>query len=551
MFRRNRFVTMVVLCLVMFTILFYGCDPEDPNNGGNDCTVCNNKPCTCGTTGGEVLIAGFTFSQEEVSTGANSTITVTSVTENGNPAVNISGTSYNWAEALGVPCDATLNAMKTMKAISFWVKGDGNTYEIYFSTTDTGNTEAGWSNYRANFITDNTPQKITIYIPNEINQPVWTNPVTGKKDFIQENILFIAIGPVSFVNHDRSFDLTFWDFQLHSNGITSYIAGSYFDNDNLIPFYLKNGIKTDLSLPANISGEETAGQITSITESNGSIYITGLYFENSLDEPNLTICNWKDGVRTDYSIEPLEGLRFNRINSVIFAGGSTHLIASYGEDRWNNRTVFYWKDGVRTDLLSSKEIEVSYITEINGSIYILGYRITDEDNRFICYWKDGVLNEFQVNYDPRPSSINFINNSVYITGYYRDTITGRDRACYWKDGVKTDLSTQENHYSYAYSIIESGGSIYIVGSENSHIDSDRAVYWKDGVKTVLPVPQGRASFADNIIEHNGSIYIVGAYREGNNEDSNLKVCYWRNGMRADIVTMEGRFLIAGMAVIPD
>jgi len=84
------------------------------------------------------------------------------------------------------------------------------------------------------------------------------------------------------------------------SGSSVYITGNYEDgDDNTIACYWKDGVKTDITLP--ISAETSVAR--GIAVSNGSVHIAGMYgYYDDNDEWNTIACYWKDGVITDLAL---------------------------------------------------------------------------------------------------------------------------------------------------------------------------------------------------------------------------------------------------------
>ena len=90
--------------------------------------------------------------------------------------------------------------------------------------------------------------------------------------------------------------------------------------------------------------------------------------------------------------------------------------------------------------------------------------------------------------------------------------------CYWKDMILTDLPVPAGIIggNIGDIVITSGGDVYIVGFySNDSFSSSTACYWKNGVKTDL-VPAGiyKSSANSIAITANGDAYIAGYYDNG-------------------------------------
>jgi hypothetical protein len=110
-----------------------------------------------------------------------------------------------WAGARCTTDDSTLNALRTMKSLSFKALGDGRDYYIRFPTFETMNGD----HYVYVFPTmEDEVITVTVNIPGDLLQSGWS----GKTfEFIQNNIINIQFETIN----SGPFNLKFWDIRLY------------------------------------------------------------------------------------------------------------------------------------------------------------------------------------------------------------------------------------------------------------------------------------------------------------------------------------------------
>jgi len=151
--------------------------------------------------------------------GGSSTITMTEETQEGLPAYSFAGNitnkyEYGFVNVKLNPGDqATLDALKKAKAISFRILGDGDRYAVKITTSDVS--DYAYFEYAFDTV-DGKP--ITVIVPVEhLMQPSW-GKVVGNGIINLDNAQFVefqttragAPGPYAF---------KLWDFRVHTAGV--------------------------------------------------------------------------------------------------------------------------------------------------------------------------------------------------------------------------------------------------------------------------------------------------------------------------------------------
>jgi hypothetical protein len=134
-------------------------------------------------------------------------------------------------------------------------------------------------------------------------------------------------------------------FQGNASNSDLFIAGYVYDADGVnIPCYWKNGVREDLSRISNINhGVATSIEFTGINNQLGiDTYVAG-YTHNDEDEP--VPCFWKNGVRTDLK-GPNDIPIVGHATAIDFFDGDVYVSGTvtgqFGE------SPCYWKNGVIT-----------------------------------------------------------------------------------------------------------------------------------------------------------------------------------------------------------
>jgi hypothetical protein len=165
---------------------------------------------------------------------------------------------------------------------------------------------------------------------------------------------------------------------------------------------------------------------------------------------------------------------------------------------------------------------ISALAESAGSLYAAG-SVSNKDGTYIAaVWKvtnNGVTKTITPSGETWYAEIEALiesGGSLYAAGRVADDTTNEAVATVWKitNDVVTDTITLsgETGYTDANALIESGGSLYVVGDEGDNM-SNEAVAWKitnDTVTDTIALTDGsRFAYANAIIESGDSFYVAG------------------------------------------
>ena len=77
--------------------------------------------------------------------------------------------------------------------------------------------------------------------------------------------------------------------------------------------------------------------------------------------------------------------------------------------------------------------------------------------------------------------------------------------------------------------------VYVSGRYNDENSNSRACYWKDGIRTDLHLAEEKESEANAIAVAAGSVYVAGSYDAVNvGGIADKRACYWKDGVRTDL-----------------
>jgi hypothetical protein len=153
----------------------------------------------------------------------SSDISVTTGTKNGSAAYTISGnlTENSWAVAAPILDTRTIKAARIMKQFTFMAQGDGREYIFAVGTEDTAT--GNYCHYQCRFTASETPELITVNIPDDLIRPDWGDPYGI--EFTKIRIGGIEFAPVypaadepdpdDSDDPDESFVLTVWDLSFN------------------------------------------------------------------------------------------------------------------------------------------------------------------------------------------------------------------------------------------------------------------------------------------------------------------------------------------------
>jgi hypothetical protein len=147
-------------------------------------------------------------------------------------------------------------------------------------------------------------------------------------------------------------------------GTTVYIAGSYGTSNGYTACYWRNGVRTDLSVPIGLAFSYASRIAVS---ANGDVHIIGYTSTYNYDEGTFSYNEytyWKNGVKTNLSVPA--GTTDTRHNGIaVSANGDVYITGYYGDaDNIDyNATACYWKNGVRTDMPNSGVHGIAVVTQ--------------------------------------------------------------------------------------------------------------------------------------------------------------------------------------------
>lgn len=309
-----------------------------------------------------------------------------------------------------------------------------------------------------------------------------------------------------------------------------HIAGYYItEGRRKVACYWKNGVRTDLPLPAG----EAYSDCTGIIHSNGSIYMSGNYSKD-----NSKACYWKDGVFFDASA-------LDQALSIAVDGNSVYLAGSKS----------YWKDG-STEAYNAWVFEGKSIVVSNGTVSVAGRaKISIGVGADLAYiWSKGHAVPLEY---PTPDMNNSYASSavadggaVYVGGRYRDA-TDYVRACYWKDGVCMPLPLGPGKIlSSVSSLFVADGKVYAAGFDEGVSNSSSACSWVDGKYMPLELPDPDEVYLSyGIAAAGGSVYVAGIRFTNDGRH----VCYWKDGKIVDIIDPDAdkifEIVVSGIVVV--
>lgn len=301
-----------------------------------------------------------------------------------------------------------------------------------------------------------------------------------------------------------------------------YMAGSYTlkaDRKKYICCW-KNGVGETL-----YTDDSGSFECTSITESNGSIYIAGRITTNP--------CYWKDGQRFE-----LPNDRYYSTRSIAVDGEKVYVLGS----------DYYWA-GSETVLLNNDEFDGKEIVVSAGSVRVAGDLNLPETGNGITaasWWENGVarpLSSPVATGESRCKCAAASDGSKYIGGYYLNE-TGQQIPCYWKDETCTPLGLPQGAGSgQVLAICVRNGMVYAAGETDA---GNPICYWANGIRMALDLPDGvYSATVSGIAIIDGTIYVSGYYIDKNGRH----VCCWKDGKRTVVETGLEDAELCGIAVV--
>ncbi len=170
----------------------------------------------------------------------------------------------------------------------------------------------------------------------------------------------------------------------------------------------------------------------------------------------------------------------------------------------------------------------------NGQVFLVGINAGPTTEAQL--WRNGILATLDTPAGTTYAyafSIVVDNGVAYTAGGY--TQEGIEYPVVWRNSARTNMlagDTYTGNASSATDIYIAGGSFYVCGY---YFNGSISVpcYWVNGTRIELPTPdgtrQGRASAI--YVTPSGDVYICGYYYT-----NGYHACYWKNGVRQDLVS---------------
>ena len=158
-----------------------------------------------------IPVVGVWEGVDDSSDGGVSTIVATELEIDGKPAYNYKGNvpkegtaiDWPWVQVEVTPDEASLEALKKAKGISFMVKGNGAGYAVRYQI----NSVQDWAWHSYSFTAPATETRITVTM-NKFMQPSWG----VYKRLTQDRFTLLSFVPEGY---GIDYDVTIWDLQVH------------------------------------------------------------------------------------------------------------------------------------------------------------------------------------------------------------------------------------------------------------------------------------------------------------------------------------------------
>jgi hypothetical protein len=312
---------------------------------------------------------------------------------------------------------------------------------------------------------------------------------------------------------------------------TPVFAGYYYDSTNIIdiPCYWTGIGGTAIRNNLAGGGSSSAYAYSSTMSSDGTVYTAGYWNNDTID----IACYWKGTTRHDLHETSGDGtyaLSITESNGTIYVSGYYH-------DSANNMDIpCYWaitNSGTGTGTVTRTDLDIGDTTKYsgyafsiaiyNGMVYTAGYYYNSEDYIGIaCYWTETARTDLgDGTIDSEAFSIAVSGGTVYTAGSYWDDANIMEIPCYWTDTVRTDLAGNGVDSAFASSIAIYNGTVYTSGIYNDG-SKDISCYWTGTTRKNLAGDGTHYSEAFSIIVSDGTVYTGGSYNNG----SNNLACYW-------------------------
>jgi hypothetical protein len=335
-----------------------------------------------------------------------------------------------------------------------------------------------------------------------------------------------------------------------ARGSHVYVAGSSIVEEVNIPVYWKDNAVIELSRIDSTCN----GYANSIVVEGQDIHIAGTTFVCSADgtEKTPVAAYWKNGTRTDLERPAAHAQDASEAQQVIVANGSIYIAGYVTGD--NGPFPVYWRDGrivyLTAILYGGTKARASNIYVDGTDVYVSGAALFD--TAYPVYWKNGAVFTLPIpsGYSGTsvPLPISVANGDVYVFGHLHRLRTSTnwdtaERPVYWKNGNLVPLFPLTDGVGYSY-----GGTVFngVPYSAGAYVED--ALYapsvWADQARHRLPmIDEGLYGMAHDVFVDGGGIYVVGwTYESTNPTDPEALLravpCYWANGARVDLPTLQ-------------
>ena len=266
-----------------------------------------------------------------------------------------------------------------------------------------------------------------------------------------------------------------WAYDIALLGISVLMAGNWWDDIDTVPCVWRDGVRTDLSLPAvgDFSG-------SGVAVDTGSEYVGGWIMDNSTYE--IRACFWKDGVLHQLQDLPAE-TTYSEVTDILYVSGTgLYIIGSCTTP--TGIVLCYWivddnGNDTRYDLTFPPGVTwggVGGIFVEGGSVYICGFYESGVNSQTGFYVQDGTWHDLDTAEIVRTNGICISDGNVLVAGWTSELDFGMPvnmRAHLWKNGDRLDLSTNE---SGASGVTAEGNHILVSGFDDDGTDQ-RAGIW--------------------------------------------------------------------------
>ena len=278
----------------------------------------------------------------------------------------------------------------------------------------------------------------------------------------------------------------------------------------------KNGVA------ASVSDGKLFPYVNAGFVSGNDVYVAGSQYAgpNPYGGSNYVPTLWKNGIKMPYDTvgDPFGKYLWVSGNDV-YQGGVAQ-VGAYGQ-------ITVWKNGKATPVNDGKN-PCSFIALYvsGGDEYVLG----EEHNGStgldrVTLWKNSVaVSSFNRN-------SGFFPNMLYVSGgdvFLAQTGVGSTTTKIYKNGTATSLVDAS---AYITSIYEGKKGVYVTGVK-SYGQYEWATVWKNGVAGPALTKGMVNSYAYSICESGGDVYVAGM--EGNNTGTGGVAKLWKNGIATDL-----------------